>query len=178
MTSPIPTHPHSTAPLSVPSGAWELQPGRALTLRPRAGGVLRVAHGRLWVTLDGPHHGPPDNHGDRIVSAGAELVVDAGKRLVMEPWNTDGAATRFGWDPLPVALKVPVPPLPQQAGQRLAHVTVPLADLRLALTFGAGAAARLVTGVARLALELAAIIPAWRVPNLHNTRSGATRSWT
>ena len=37
------------------AGAWKLEPGRALTLHPTEAGELRVAEGRLWATLDGPH---------------------------------------------------------------------------------------------------------------------------
>jgi DUF2917 family protein len=121
-------------------GTWKLPAGRAVTLRPRETGLLRVAHGRLWVTFDGPHQGPRNDLGDHFVGAGEQLPLRAGQRLVAEAWN-DGAPAYFSWDPLPARSEAP----------QLAAVVQPLADLRLALTFGAGAVARLVAGLAGLA---------------------------
>ena len=37
------------------SGCWKLGDGRALTLRPTRPGVLRIAHGRVWITFDQAH---------------------------------------------------------------------------------------------------------------------------
>ena len=40
-------------------GTWKLGRGRAITLRPTTDGILRIAHGRVWATVDGPHGGTP-----------------------------------------------------------------------------------------------------------------------
>src|SRR5215208_3052791 len=109
-------------------GTWKLAAGRAITLRPREPGILRVAHGQLWVTFDGPHKGPRNDLGDHVIGAGERLPLRAGQRLVVEAWN-DGAPAYFSWDPLPVHSNAP----------RLAAVAQPLADLRLACSFGADA---------------------------------------
>jgi hypothetical protein len=66
---------------------------------------------------------------------------------VVEAWNGDAPAY-FSWDPLPVQKAVRAP--------SFAGVLQPLADLRLALVFGAGAVARLGTGLASLAWQLVA----------------------
>jgi hypothetical protein len=141
---------------STPSlpGTWKLEAGRAITLRPRENGVLRVAHGRLWVTFDGPHAGPLNDLGDRVAGAGDAVRVAAGQRMVLEPVDP-AVPAYFSWDvaPAPLAARSP----------RAELVLQPLRDLRLALVFGGGAVARLASGVVRLALS--AVLP----------RSGAAR---
>ena len=85
--------------------------------------------------------------GDHVIGTGGQLRVRAGQRLVVEAWDGQSPAY-FSWDPLPA---------PVRAGAlRLARVVQPLADLRLALAFGAGAAGRLVAGLAGLAWDLLA----------------------
>ena len=86
--------PHAVA------GTWRLQCGQALTLRPSQSGVLWVVAGGLWATGDGPHRGPANGRGDRLLAAGERLSVRAGERLVVEAVGR-GASARFGWDPLP-----------------------------------------------------------------------------
>jgi hypothetical protein len=127
-------------------GTWKLAGGRAITLRPREAGILRVAHGQIWATFDGPHGGPPTDLGDHVIGVGGELKVRAGQRLVVETWSATTPAC-FSWDPLPLPVLAAAP--------RLAPVLQPLADLRMALVFGAGAVGRLVAGVASVAWELA-----------------------
>ena len=140
MTSPTLTElQQSSLPCALP-GTWKLGAGRAITLQPREAGVLRVAHGQLWATFDGPHGGPPNDLGDHFVGVGEHLRLRAGQRLVVEARDAR-APTYFSWDPLPVRGKAP----------RLAPVVQPLADLRMALALGAGAARRLVAGLAALA---------------------------
>lgn len=121
-------------------GTWKLGAGRAITLQPVEAGILRVAQGRLWVTFDGPHSGPRNDLGDHVVGVGERLRLRAGQRAVAEAWNADEPAY-FSWDPLPLPSAAP----------RLAPLAQPLADLRLAWTLGAGAVARLATGLAGLA---------------------------
>ena len=138
------THTQQSLTAALP-GTWKLAPGRAITLRPREAGIVRVAHGQIWVTCDGPHSGPPNDLGDRVVAAGDQLRLRPGQRLVLEAWDSQSPAY-FTWDPLPHWVP--------DAAPRLAQVIQPWSDLRLALLFGAGAAGRLVVGVARLARDL------------------------
>lgn len=131
----------SAAAVALP-GTWKLGTGRAITLRPAEDGILRLAHGCLWATFDGPHDGPPNNLGDQFVDAGQALHLRAGQRLVIEAWGTQQAAY-FSWDPVSATVASP--------SRRLAGVVQPLADLRLALALGLGAAGRLAVGLAALA---------------------------
>ena len=80
-----------------PPGTWKLEPGRALTLHPAERGELRVAQGRLWATLDGPHSGPLRGLGDLVLEAGSSLPLRAGQRVVIEPAGKDEAAY-FAWE--------------------------------------------------------------------------------
>lgn len=122
-------------------GTWKLAAKRAITLEPRDTGVLKVAHGRLWVTFQGPHHGRLNESGDHILGVGEQLRLMPGQRVVIESWN-EGCPAYFSWDPVPVAKTV--------RRMRLEDVVQPLADLRLALVFGAHAAARLISGLATI----------------------------
>ncbi len=144
MAPETPTQMQQSSAAPALPGTWRLAPGRAITLRPREAGILRVAHGQLWVTFDGPHDGPPNDLGDHVLGVGERLRLASGQRLVAEAWDAQAPAY-FSWDPLPVA-----------AGEstRLAAVVQPLADLRLALVFGAGAVRRLAVGLAALAWDL------------------------
>jgi len=125
-------------------GTWKLPAGRALTLQPHEAGRLKVAHGQLWATYDGPHRGALNNLGDHVVSTGEELPLQAGERLVIEAWDNKAPAY-FSWDPAPV----------QQTARALnpAGLVQPASDLRLALVLGADALGRLAGGVARLAWQ-------------------------
>ena len=126
-------------------GTWKLAAGRAITLEPREPGVLKVAHGQLWATYDGPHGGALNESGDHFVGVGGQLRLYAGQRLVVEAWN-DSAPAYFSWDPLPEPVRA----------ARMVRLVQPLADLRLALALGAGALGRLLAGVAGLAADLVA----------------------
>jgi Protein of unknown function (DUF2917) len=138
------TQPSLSPPLP---GTWKLPAGRAITLQPREAGVLRVAHGQIWATCDGPHTGPLNDLGDRVVAAGGQLRLRAGERLVIEAWNVRAPAY-FSWEPTPRRV--------HGAAQRFAPVIQPWSDLRLALVFGAGAAVRLLAGLAGVARDLVA----------------------
>lgn len=129
-------------------GTWRLDPARAVTLRPREDGVLRIAHGRVWLTFDGPHAGAPNEFGDRFPGAGEKVRVRAGQRLVIESCERDVPAY-FSWDfaPEPVALRVP----PRHA------VAQSWSDLQLAAAMGLQAAARLAGAL--VALGLGAMLP-------------------
>lgn len=134
--------PSSAAP-ALP-GTWKLRGGRAITLQPREAGVLRVAHGSLWATFDGPHGGPPNDQGDHFVEVGDTVRIGAGQRVVVESWDS-GAPAYFSWDPLPAVAFVP--------RLRMADALQPLHDLRLAVVLGAHAVVRLAAGLGRLAVQ-------------------------
>lgn len=125
-------------------GSWKLAAGRAVTLEPREPGLLKVAHGQLWVTLEGPHHGRLNESGDHFLGVGQQMRLQPGQRAVVESWSGE-CPSYFSWDPAPVA----------QRARRMSSVDVlqPLADLRLALVFGGHAVARLVSGLATIAWQ-------------------------
>jgi hypothetical protein len=83
--------------------------------------------------------------GDHVVGVGEQLRLRRGQRMVIEAANGKHPAY-FSWDPLPLPAAAP----------RLARLVQPLADLRLALDMGAGAAGRLVAGLAGLTWDLLA----------------------
>jgi hypothetical protein len=135
-----------SAPATGLPGTWKLARGRAITLRPATDGIVRVAHGRIWVTLDGPHGGTPDDAGDQFLQAGRSMVVKAGQRVVMEAWNISGASY-FAWDPLSA-------PATERARLNLSVLVQPLADLRLAAAIALRATGQLAGGLARIAWSL------------------------
>lgn len=74
---------------------WTLAAGAALSLQAATAGVLTVAQGRIWATLDGPHG---RREGDHVLADGEQLQVPAGSRLVLEAWpGQQAAATRVAW---------------------------------------------------------------------------------
>lgn len=86
---------------SVP-GFWKLTPGRALSLQPRQPGMLRVAQGQVWVTLDAEHQGAGNELGDYFLQAGQQLAVGPGQHLVLEPLErADQQEAFFEWEPQP-----------------------------------------------------------------------------
>jgi Protein of unknown function (DUF2917) len=175
--------PVTMAQRSAPCGSFALHIGSAIALLPHAAAVLRISQGTAWVTL-------PSQPGDHFLSAGDTLRVNAGDRVVMEPWHKPASqmpATEtlyFDWDPVPlqVAKSIAAPDaaqhaaalrgswhrLPMQAAPRASYcaaVLAPLADLRAAVALGAGAAARLAVGLATWGMGAA-----WRA-----LLAGATR---
>lgn len=136
------------SPATALPGTWKLARGRAITLRPATNGVLRVAHGRVWATLEGPHGAHPDDSGDHVLEVGRSMWLRAGQAVVVEAWNRRGASY-FSWDP--VLAPVAVATRPQL---NFTVVLQPLADLRQAAGLAGGALARLATGVVRLLLDL------------------------
>src|SRR4051812_30818310 len=97
MTPQSLTHPQQSSAPALP-GAWKLGAGRAITLQPREAGELRIAHGRVWATFDGPHPGPLNQQGDLVLETGEGLHVQPGQRLVVEAW-TGGTSSYFSWEP-------------------------------------------------------------------------------
>lgn len=137
----------ASAPATGLPGTWKLARGRAITLRPTSDGVVRIAHGRVWATVDGPHGINPDDSGDHVLQVGRSMFVRAGQRVVLEAWNPSGASY-FAWDPVPEAVLA--------ARRRInpAVVLQPLADLRLAMSLAMRAIGRLAGGVVRLGWDL------------------------
>jgi hypothetical protein len=88
-----------TLPLT--AGGWILEPHSALTLQSAEPGVMRVVRGRVWATVDGPHSGPANDLGDRVLQQGEALQVRADQRLVIEPWaRSANEPVYFSWEPL------------------------------------------------------------------------------
>jgi hypothetical protein len=165
-----PSHQPSPTASQLP-GTWKLAAGRAITLQPREAGLLRVAHGRVWATFDGPHAGPRNDLGDHVLGAGERLVLRADQRLVIEA-GTGEAPAYFSWDPAPAPQAV--------ASPEWSRVVQPLADLRLALAMAGGAAGRLCGAVAALAWALVTGRSSQRLPeSCRNTplRAGARQVW-
>lgn len=122
-------------------GTWRLDGARAVTLRPREDGLLRIAHGRVWVTFDGPHAGAGNDSGDFVLGAGQNLRVRAGRRVVLE--SADGAAPAyFSWDfsLQPEVVRVP----------RAQAVEQSWSDVQLAVALLVRSAWRLVRALASL----------------------------
>ncbi len=72
------------------SAPWILPQGRAVTLKRRTAGVLRVVRGRAWATLDVSRHTPLAETGDHFVAQGHDLQLRAGQRVVVEAWGYKG----------------------------------------------------------------------------------------
>lgn len=131
-------------------GCWKLDAGRALTLRPTTSGVLRIAHGRAWVTVDSLR-GDVQASGDLFLVPGRGLVVQAGQRVVLESSGTERhASAYFSWDPLPQGTAQAVTSALRGAGRWQQAVVQPVRDLGLALGQAGAAVGRLVVGLAGL----------------------------
>lgn len=132
-------------------GTWKLGAGRAVTLHPREDAILRIAHGRVWVTFDAPQRGFGNELGDYFLSAGEQITVQAGQRAVIEPYGPKGeGAAYFSWDALPAAVRNPV----RAVSRWQLAVVQPLVDLRLALGLAGGAVARLGLGLGGVLVDL------------------------
>lgn len=132
------------------TGCWRLSPGRAISLQPHETGVLRIAEGQVWATLNGRHHGRGNESGDHFLQSGQHLDVRAGQHLVIEPWAAvSEAPVYFEWTPVSGAIS-------PHASRWNAAVTQPLRDLALALLMAGRALVRLVKGLAGYGEYLAA----------------------
>lgn len=134
--------PHPFKACAAVSGCWPLMPGQAISLLPREAGVLRIASGRVWATVDGPHTGHGNESGDHFLQAGQVLAVRGGQRLVFEPWDAAHACpVYFDWTFVAVDLPVPV------ANWQVAVVR-PAHDLGHALLAAGRALGQLLVGLA------------------------------
>jgi hypothetical protein len=84
----------AAVPPAVRRGAWQIAPGEAMSLRARTASVLRVKQGRIWLTADANAASASE---DLVLAPGESLVVEAGRRIVMEAW--DGFGATYSWDP-------------------------------------------------------------------------------
>ncbi len=147
MTARTLTQLLQSSPATALPGTWKLARGRAITLNPTSDGILRIAHGRVWATVDGPHGHGPAASGDHVLEVGRSMYLRAGQRVVIEAWNSSGASY-FAWDPVFVPAPVAAPAF------CMALVVQPLRDLRMALALAMRAAGQLASGVAHLAWDV------------------------
>jgi hypothetical protein len=95
--SSLPSLAQAARPVAVPPavrrGAWQLAAGQAMTLKASSASVLRIRQGRVWVTRDATAHWGSE---DLVLAPGESLTIRAGERLVMEPWDGQGAT--YSWD--------------------------------------------------------------------------------
>lgn len=78
MNAPTVAQLLGSAPATALPGTWKLARGRAITLRPTTDGILRIAHGRVWATVEGPHGGTPCDSGDHVLEVGRSMFLRAG----------------------------------------------------------------------------------------------------
>lgn len=83
----------AAVPPAVRRGAWQLAAGQATTLKAARASVLRIRQGRLWITRDATAQWGSE---DLVLGPGESLTVQAGQRIVMEPW--DGYGATYSWD--------------------------------------------------------------------------------
>ncbi len=96
----------------------------------------------MWLTFDGPHGGPLNDLGDRVLGAGEQARVRAGQRLVLES-SERGAPAFFSWDFAPQA-QAPRTPRRQAVAQSWG-------ELQLGLALAARAGWRLLAALGGLA---------------------------
>ena len=153
------THPlkaHGTVP-----GSWSLMPGTAFSLLPREAGALRLASGRVWATVDGPHTGHGNESGDHFLVAGQTLAVRSGQRLVFERWDSERLSpVYFDWTPLTVHRTVP-------ATNWQVAVVQPARDLRHAVLAAGRALGQLVLGLAASAAPMSGLGLRFRLRVFH-----------
>lgn len=96
----IPQLPASPAG-PVLAGCWMLSRDRAITVDTRESGYLRVAHGAVWATLDGPHaQGPSNEWGDVVLRCGARIRLAPGQHVVLESFpDAANEEACFSWEP-------------------------------------------------------------------------------
>lgn len=162
-----PLNKHSSQSLTgtdAVAGCWKLGDGRALTLRPTESGVLRIAHGRVWVTYNHAQQDDGVRGGDHFLGAGDDLKLLPGQVLVMESWGAaKNAAAYFSWDPLPASAGMAISPATRRV-LAVSGVAQPLRDLRVALGLATTASGRLVLGLAGLAgAALSVLVPRFAI---------------
>ena len=79
--------------------AVHLPAGRAASLRADVARVVQVRQGRVWLTRDATVSRATE---DVVLRAGESMSVAAGDRIVLEPWDANGAT--YTWDVAPTGL--------------------------------------------------------------------------
>ncbi len=125
----------------LPACGWRLDARRAMSLRPQVPSRLCITQGRAWVTLGKAHEGAGNESGDLVLNAGESLMVPAGARLVMEPWQPSAGPVRFDW------CAEPETHAREQASRFGREVVAPSRELAVALGQAGLAFARLVRGL-------------------------------
>ena len=126
-----------------------LTAGQAIKLRAKALSVLRISHGRVWVTVTDVGAYSRVIAGDHFLSRGDSLTLLPGQELVMEPFGRgEKTSAQFSWGP-PGAV-APVTPVGARANWR-DGVLQPLLDLRHASGLAARAMGRLFLGLGHAA---------------------------
>ncbi|WP_076999395.1 DUF2917 domain-containing protein [Variovorax sp. KK3] len=92
-SSPVLAKRPATVPPAVRRGAWQLGYGEATSIKASSASILRVRQGRVWVTRDATAQWGSE---DLVLAPGETLRIEAGERIVMEPWDTHGAT--YSWD--------------------------------------------------------------------------------
>jgi hypothetical protein len=137
-------------PPATPLRIQRLESGEAVKLRAKKLSVLRIGHGRVWVTLS--EVGPYSRvlAGDHFLSRGDSLTLLPGQELVMEPFGRgEKTSAQFSWgSPGAVAPVVQVLPTANWRG----GVMQPLLDLRHAGGLAVRAMGRLVLGLGHAAV--------------------------
>ena len=172
-------HPAPALPAATDKfpGCWKLAQGRALTLRARSGGVLRIAQGAVWITFDNAQRDDGVRGGDHFLGAGDVLHLLPGQTLVMEPLKAEAhSSAYFSWDPLPATAGVVIAsrraPVFSRSPAWRTGVLQPLSDLRAAFVLAGAASVRLLTGLAgALGAAWLAMLPSFAMDAADRVRS-------
>lgn len=95
------------APALPPAIHCGLPEGRAVTLRTRQPGVLRVVQGGAWLTFGNAGNDGQPPAGDHFLACGDSLRLSAGQTVVAEFWRGGGrngaseAQACLAWEPAP-----------------------------------------------------------------------------
>lgn len=151
----------STLSAAALTECWKLDAGHATTLQPRQPGVFRVAQGKIWATMDGPHTGHTMVLGDHILQAGDSLTLQVGQRMVVESWyvgapSSQAEAAYFSWEPQNETVWDGRHDAASAGAQWRGGVVQPGRDLALALRSALAAAGRLAMGLVGLGDTLVA----------------------
>jgi hypothetical protein len=130
---------------------WKLDACSAVTMQVVQAGVLRIEHGRVWLTVDQIADGSSPGAGDHFLSRGQGLVLQPGQRLVMEPFGIGHASPAFfAWEPMGQAVSAKSAGRHARPHMELARSW---ADLRQAAVLAARAMAGLARGLAAVVLQ-------------------------
>ena len=89
------TDDNATIPVIAASrrNSVRLDAGRAVSLRADCARVLQVRQGKVWITRDATVRRATE---DVVLGCGEAMRLSAGDRIVLEPWDANGAT--YTWD--------------------------------------------------------------------------------